>query len=146
MCFKHAYCIIAHHQWVLLKKLIGLLDDDENDLYLHIDAKSIEDFHRFGGIKTNHSSLIIIDNPIDVEWSDVSLCDAEVSLFKKVLESNVGYQYVHLISGEDLPLMNQNKIHDYFKNREEPYTIKRYAKAAFVFPLLFQIERLKPAR
>ena len=37
---KHAYMIMAHDQKELLKDLLELLDSDNNDIYLHIDAKS----------------------------------------------------------------------------------------------------------
>lgn len=35
---KHAYLIMAHGNWMILKKLIMLLDSDFNDIYLHVDA------------------------------------------------------------------------------------------------------------
>lgn len=37
---KHAYLIIAHDNWKILEKLLILLDDKRNDIYLHIDRKS----------------------------------------------------------------------------------------------------------
>lgn len=36
---QHAYCIIAHSYPQQLWHLIGLLDDDRNDIYIHIDQK-----------------------------------------------------------------------------------------------------------
>ena len=36
---QHAYCIIAHPYPQQLWHLIGLLDDDRNDIYIHIDQK-----------------------------------------------------------------------------------------------------------
>lgn len=35
----HAYLIIAHNEFEVLTKLIGLLDDNRNDIYVHIDKK-----------------------------------------------------------------------------------------------------------
>ena len=37
---KHAYLIIAHTQPELLKILLKMLDDERNDIYLHIDSKA----------------------------------------------------------------------------------------------------------
>ena len=37
---KHAYLIMAHNNWKILEKLLILLDDKRNDIYLHIDLKS----------------------------------------------------------------------------------------------------------
>lgn len=123
---KHAYCIMAYNKWSQLQKLIDLLDDKRNDIYLHVDAKSLNAFHQYGGIQTKHSHLFFIDNPVDVEWSDVSLCDAEVKLFEKVLKSGVNYQYVHLLSGSDLPVMNQDEIHAFVAKRDEEFINVQY--------------------
>ncbi|MBR4920420.1 MAG: hypothetical protein IKZ62_03765 [Prevotella sp.] len=123
---KHAYCILAHDKWGLLQRLIELIDDERNDIYLHVDAKGFAEFNRIGDVRTKVSNLHIIDNPVDVEWSDVSLCDAEVKLYNKVLETGVNYQYVHLLSGSDLPVMSQDSIHEFFNGRDEEFIDVRY--------------------
>lgn len=45
---KHAYCIMAHHNWHQLQKLVNCLDDVRNDIHLLIDAKSMGDYRRGG--------------------------------------------------------------------------------------------------
>ena len=37
---KHAYLIIAHNEFELLKLLIDRIDDARNDIYIHIDQKT----------------------------------------------------------------------------------------------------------
>jgi hypothetical protein len=54
---KHAYCIMAHGNWKQLQLLITMIDDSRNDIYLHIDAKSVDDFNEMGGISTKESNL-----------------------------------------------------------------------------------------
>ena len=34
---KHAYLIIAHNNWKQLSLLLSVLDDERNDIYIHID-------------------------------------------------------------------------------------------------------------
>ena len=36
---KHTYLIIAHNNFYILEKLLLLLDDERNDIYIHIDKK-----------------------------------------------------------------------------------------------------------
>lgn len=36
---KHAYLIMAHTQFQQVAKLVRLIDNEENDIYLHIDKK-----------------------------------------------------------------------------------------------------------
>lgn len=37
---KHAYLIMAHSNLKQLQKLLFLLDDPDNDIYIHLDSKS----------------------------------------------------------------------------------------------------------
>ena len=37
---KHAFLIIAHGKFNQLQILLNLLDDERNDLYVHIDKKA----------------------------------------------------------------------------------------------------------
>ena len=47
MMNKHAYLIMAHNNWRNLETLIKLIDDDRNDIYIHIDRKTVEiDFQK----------------------------------------------------------------------------------------------------
>lgn len=117
---KHAYCIMAHHNWHQLQKLVNCLDDVRNDIHLLIDAKSMGDYRR-GGVNVYCSKLYLVENSVDIEWSDVSLVDAEVKLFESVLNTNELYRYVHLLSGEDLPLANQEDIHNFFARKTEQF-------------------------
>lgn len=110
---KHAYLIIAHNNFKILEKLIMLLDDERNDIYLHIDKK-VKKFNGGGYLKlVNKSNLYIIKNRIDVQWGDVSQIKCELELFKKATENGV-YQYYHLLSGVDMPLNNQDFMHAFF--------------------------------
>lgn len=48
----HAYCIMAHGNWEQLQMLINMLDDCRNDIYLHIDKKSLTSYNKWGGTTT----------------------------------------------------------------------------------------------
>lgn len=43
-----------------------------------------------------------------------SLIRAELNLLEEVLNSGKGYQYLHLLSGQDLPIKTQEYIHNFF--------------------------------
>ena len=126
---KHAYCILAHGNWEQLQLLVSVLDDERNDIFLHIDKKALGSFEIWGGkVKTNHSHIFMA-NSIDVRWSDISLADAEMNLLKKVVEVGLVYKRVHLISGADFPLLSQEAMHDFFKNRQEEFIDVRHPKS-----------------
>ena len=109
---KHAYLIIAHNNFGQLQQLIDLLDDERNDIYLHIDKKA-KDF-QMENIRAIHSRVSIV-NRVSVTWGGHSQIQSEMELLKASGKKH--YQYYHLLSGADLPLKTQDVIHEYF-NRE----------------------------
>ncbi len=40
---RHAFLILAHNEFQILRILLSMLDDERNDIYLHIDKKSYSD-------------------------------------------------------------------------------------------------------
>lgn len=106
---KHAYLILAHHEFGLLQTLITCLDDDRNDIFVHIDRK----VSRWPELHADHASLQLLDRRVDVRWGDYSMVEAELALFEAAA-SRGSYDYYHLLSGVDLPLRNQDAIHTFF--------------------------------
>jgi len=104
---KHAYLIIAHEQPLMLQRLIGELDDERNDIYVHIDRKALFDGSDLHAEKSN---LIVLEKRIDGRWGDYSLVEIEFALLRTATEQN-HYKYYHLLSGVDLPVKPQNVIH-----------------------------------
>lgn len=106
---KHAYLIVAHHNFSQLQTLIRLLDDSRNDIYLHVDKRSAS--FQPERIRARHSQLTIIDR-ISVNWGGHSQIECELRLLKASAAKR--YQYYHLISGVDLPVKTQDEIHSFF--------------------------------
>lgn len=108
---KHAYLIIAHNEPQLLQNLIDLIDDKRNDIYIHIDKKS--DIKQFSDISASESRLYFIPRK-SVYWGHYSQVQTELRLMA-FAKNNASYSYYHLLSGVDLPLHNQDYIHNYFE-------------------------------
>lgn len=109
---KHAYLIMAHNEPYILERLLKLIDDKRNDIYLHIDKKWHDfDFEYFKKI-VNKSNLYFTDR-LDVRWGTYRQIECELLLFE-MAHNNGGYSYYHVLSGVDMPLVSQDVIHDYF--------------------------------
>ena len=54
---KHAYMIMAHHRPDLLQLLINSLDDERNDIIVHIDKKSNMKPEQF---ETQYAKILLI--------------------------------------------------------------------------------------
>lgn len=110
----HAYMIIAHNQFALLEKLVKALDDERNDIFIHIDAKvSNFDFDRFTKM-TEYSTVAFTDKRFKIKWGSFDMIKAEYALFEKLFLSGKKYDYVHIISGCDLPIKSNDEIHTFF--------------------------------
>ncbi len=119
---KHAYLIMAHNEPYILEKLIRLIDDERNDIFLHIDKKWKDfDFTYFKDIvKKSH---LYFTERLDVRWGTDKQIKCELLLFE-MASKNGKYAYYHLLSGVDLPLVNQDEIHDFFdKNLGKEFVV-----------------------
>lgn len=107
----HAYLIAAHHQMELLQILLQLIDDERNDIYLHVDKKCKE-FEEEAVKKMIQKAKIHFLKRKSVTWGGYSQIQLELELLK---ESTQSYHDVyHLISGVDLPLKTQDEIYNFF--------------------------------
>lgn len=111
MMKKHAYLIKAHHQFALLRKLLMLLDDERNDIYIHIGMDVKFEREEFKGV-VKKSALHFVES-VREQWGGYSQIRSELILFQSAWEH--GYEYYHLISGVDLPIKTQDEIHEFFR-------------------------------
>ena len=103
---KHAYLILAHEYNYNLESLIASIDDERNDIYIHIDKKSIGfPFEKIREL-VKKSQICFVDR-INTNWASYRLVEAELILLETAL-ANGNYMYYHLLSGADMPLRNQN--------------------------------------
>lgn len=111
---KSAFLISAHNNFEILDMLIKTLDYEDNDIYIHIDKKAGEiDYSRFENL-TSFSKVVCLRDRMDVAWGDVSQIEATSFLLQAALVG--GYDYFHLISGADFPLMSNRRISDFLNH------------------------------
>ncbi len=109
---RHAYLIMAHHQFDFLKELIHALDDERNDIYLHIDQKA-SGFNFSDLSQAVQKSNLYFTERLNVHWGGYSQIACELTLLRAALPGH--YAYYHLLSGSDFPLKTQEKIHAFFE-------------------------------
>lgn len=129
---KHAYLIIAHNEFDILKILLSMLDDERNDIYLHLDKKAGN--INLDAFQTKKSRLVILDKRIDVRWGNVSQIKVELLLFETAY-NNGEYTYFHLLSGIDLPIQTQDYIHHFF-DVNSGYEFVGYSSSFFISRIL----------
>lgn len=108
---KHAYLITAHNKKAQLLTLLRLLDDSQNDLYLHIDKKAQGFDEAELSAAAPHCRMEFVPR-LDARWGSEVFIDAIVSLVAQA--SREEHAFYHLLSGVDLPLKTQREIHAFF--------------------------------
>ena len=109
---KHAYLIMAHTQPELLKMLLKKLDDERNDIYLHIDSKA-KDYPLDEVATVLQKANCVFTERTDVKWGSYSQIHCEMVLLKEAVKCE--HAYYHLLSGMDFPIKPQDDIHAFFE-------------------------------
>lgn len=113
---KFAYLIMAHHRFDVLKELLRDIDDERNDIFIHIDKKT-----KNPPLKELESCVskgrIIFLNRIRVYWGHSSQVKCVLKLLESALE--YGYHdYYHLLVGVEFPLKDQDEIYAFFEKNK----------------------------
>lgn len=128
---KHAYLIMAHNNIEQLIRLVRVLEDERNDIYIHLDSNVKDRNFLKQELKSDYSKIELIER-LNVNWGGFSQVRCELNLLKAAVMSDIEYSRYHLISGADLPIKNQDYIHAFFKNnfgeyiRFDPKSISLY--------------------
>ena len=113
---KHAYLILANSNFQILNFLIEMLDDEENDFFILIDAK----------VKTSISEIItyqpkeskVIEVPrIKISWASYSGIQAVLTLLEAAKIQGM-YRYFTFMQGSDFPIKKKSEISSFFKEHD----------------------------
>ena len=73
-------------------------------IFLHVDKKSAQ---IRPALDTDRHTLVPEEKSIDVRWGKFSQCEATLELIEAVLSSEEKFDYICLISGQDLPIVSR---------------------------------------
>lgn len=113
---KHAYLILAHKDDYCFRSLLQMIDDERNDIFIHMDKKNT-DFKKEKIKSLITKSNVFFCTPIKCSWGGYSLIDAELLLLKLSTDSG-HYSYYHLVSGQDLPIKKLDEIYGFFETNK----------------------------
>lgn len=120
MPFRLGFLILAHDDIHLLNRIIARLSSQNVYFFIHIDNKCNESFNY---LENNENTYILRDR-LNIEWGDISVVNAILSLSQFALQHPSKCDYFVLLSGHDYPLKNAKYIYNYFnKNKSINYTI-----------------------
>lgn len=133
---KHAVMIMGYGDGKIVQSTINILDDPEIDFFIHWDKKfKIPEFN------SSYSHIYLTEKRRKVYWGNTQTI-VERMMMEEVYNTH-SYDYVHLISSNDMPLMTP----DYFKRffERKPYAIgfldyidkQIYNRAKYFYPIRY---------
>lgn len=109
---RHAFLVLAHDDSLSFRTLLELLDDARNDIFIHMDSKNVS-YDRKRIEEIVRSAGLFHINSKNIRWGGYSQIDAEIALLKYATKHG-RYAYYHLLSGQDLPIKDNDYIHKFF--------------------------------
>jgi hypothetical protein len=120
---SQAILILAHKNENYVYRLSKFLKQKFN-VYVHFDTKF--NLSRETKEKFNEANIFVCQK-INVHWGAFSIIEATFVLMKEALK-NKDNTFFHLISGQDFPTQNINKIYDFYDNNTNIYMWNCLAK------------------
>lgn len=109
---KHAYLIMAHNDFGVLAEILKELDNERNDIFLHIDVKASN--YSEDSLKScvTKGKLYFVPR-MNVNWGGYSQIACELHLMEQAKKEGE-YQYYHLLTGATFPIKTQSEILEFF--------------------------------
>jgi hypothetical protein len=108
-----ACIIMAHKDPQQIERLIKKFKDLPFDFYIHLDKKTDRNPFNF---LANIPQVQFIEERISVRWASYSFLNAVLKSFKQVLENNLKYDFISIMSGQDYPIMPVQTIYSYLES------------------------------
>ena len=114
-----AHLILAHNNPFQLERLIKRLSTNRADVYIHLDKKSsLSEFKHLLLLP----NVFFINNRTNIGWGNYSMVEGTLKSFTEILQSNIKYSHINLLSGHDYLLKSVAELEDFlFANKEHSF-------------------------
>lgn len=107
--FKMAYVLLCHKNAEQVNLLIQELNDENIDFFVHVDKKSL-----IQPQINKRRNLYFVEDRVEVHWGHYSQIECILNAFSLAKQTG-NYDYIHVISGQDLPLVKNEVINRFFR-------------------------------
>ncbi|GAA3632532.1 beta-1,6-N-acetylglucosaminyltransferase [Lactobacillus hamsteri] len=132
---KHAIMVIGSGTNAdVLQETINVLDDPEIDFYIHWDKK-----FNIPKLNSEKSNILFLPDRISVQWGNQTQIEATIKLLEIIKSKKINYDYIHLISSNDMPLMTVDYFKKYFNKEvyleyDHPITSAIIHRVSYYYP------------
>lgn len=105
---------MAHKYPAQLEALIKSLQHADFDFYIHVDGKvKTTPFKYLSQLK----QVYFIKDRVVCNWGGYSLVKSMITSIDQILDSEIKYDFINLLSAQDFPIKSVNYIHDFFSKK-----------------------------
>lgn len=117
---KKAYIILAHKNPAQVNHLVNRLNDQHSHFFIHLDL--IADLNSF----QNHlkSNNVIFTQRVRSAWAKIGVVEATIKALEAIKETNIVFDRIILLSGQDYPIKSNEYIDAFLKHSEFSNFIK----------------------
>jgi hypothetical protein len=115
MKLKTAYLILAHENPAQLLRLLRRLNGPGSYFFLHVD-KRVPDT-AFAPMFTDSDLKIIPVTRENTQWGGLGIVKATLNGLRQICAYDGSFDFIHLISGADYPIVSNAKIDDFLAAR-----------------------------
>ena len=112
--FPIAYIMLFHYKPGIVQqyfRLLRILYRPQNVFCIHIDAKSPKQWvSQIKQFAVHFPNIIIASNPVQVQYSTVSILDAHLHCFEELHNSRLHWKYAINLHATELPLATNREI------------------------------------
>lgn len=112
---RHAFIMSVHTNMEQLQVLVTALHF--GDVYIHVDKKQEALYQNLKETYKNNPNVFLVSDRVSVNWSGFSQVQATLKLLELVESTKRKYDYIHFISGQDLPLMSHAQMDAYIESK-----------------------------
>ena len=98
---KVAHIILAHKAPQQLERLINRMQHQSSYFFVHIDKKANLDDFLF---LKKYPTVFFVQKRVNINWGGFSHTRAIVNSMKQVISSEMRFDYINLLSGQDYPV------------------------------------------
>jgi hypothetical protein len=113
---KLAHLILAHKDPLQLERLVKRLSHPSAEIYIQLDAKT--GMKAFDYLQKLYK-VSFIQKRVKIDWGSYSIVQATLNGFEEILVTGDQYSHINLLSGQDYPLQNNNRLLDFLFNNTD---------------------------
>jgi hypothetical protein len=115
---KIAYLILAHRYPLHLVRLVSRLDTADANFFVHLDRRSPRHVYETLVRKLGSRQNVHFVKRYPCRWGSFGIVRASLQGLADVLESEVSFDYLALLSGQDYPIKSNAFICSFLRQRE----------------------------